>query len=172
MSDRLPVLLSPDGEAVELFTAGDLLRSRGIEDLEKAETVDVARFMDDLKHVKSLIAEAEQAASDELVGRLDASASWTRHEGEFTIKAPSPSAGTEAYDTAMLDDALCDLVAEGTIDLKAASAALEVVHPKPFFKQHARGIAALLKLPAAREAIEACKTTVDPPARKVKVTRA
>lgn len=44
--------------------------------------------------------------------------------------------------------------------------------PEPGYKLHAAGVNALLKLPAAREAIESCQVVTDPGRRKAKVTRA
>jgi hypothetical protein len=171
VSDSLPRLLDADGEIVRVITASDFLRAAGILDPEVAEPGDLAEFMVDADHFASVLREAKTIVSDELVRRLDKSGKWTRHEGEYTIKAASPAAGTEAYDTDRLQAALTELLARDVIDLDAAVAALEEVRPEPFLRQRQAGIKALLKVPGARDAIMACRVEVEPPKRTVKVTR-
>lgn len=168
---NLPVLLSPDGEAVELLTAQDLLRSRGIEDVGAAETTDTVRVMDEIQHVQSLLNEAKGMLSDELVSRLDKRGKWTLEVEGLKVTAPSPDAGTVSYDPVKLHFALRDLHLTGVIDSEAREATEEWVKPEPYYKVKLAGVKALLKLPAAREAIEACRVETTPAPRKAKVSR-
>lgn len=170
MSD-LPVLLSPDGEAVELLTAQDLLRSRGIEDVQAAETTDTVRVMDEIQHVQSLLNEAKSMLSDELVSRLDKRGKWTLEVEGLKVTAPSPDAGTVSYDPDKLDLALGELWHDDVIDEPAIHAAIERVTPPSYWKVKQAGVKALLKLPKAREAIEACRVETTPAPRKARVTR-
>lgn len=112
------------GELDRVLTPqGELLDLREASDARLAETIDhVAEARDQLRDLES-------AVSDEILDRLDRSATWTLRvrEGdrEWEIKAPSPSAGTEVYRADALDEALRELVAVGLIDALAAERALE-----------------------------------------------
>jgi hypothetical protein len=174
MSD-LPAILSPNGEPIQLFTAQDLLRSRGIENVETAENEQLAGFIDEVNsHVRSLLNEAVNAVSDELVKRLDKRGKWTLEVDGLKVTAPSPDAGTTGYDIDALRSALGKLLDAEVIDVDGAYSAIERVAPpppQPYWKVKQAGVKALLKLPAAREAIEACRVPVDPPVRKAKVQR-
>lgn len=208
----LPQVLSPSGEVIRLITAEHLLQAAGIDDPRRASTAELAAFSDSADHLTGIAREAKGIVSDELVRTLDRSGSWTRRVDGFVIKAPSPEAGTTAYDTDTLREVLAALVATDVIDQEGADAALEpvpgtvaftleelmriltaldgeadqpvhesaqdlVAHalsmvPATTYRQKHAGIKALLKVPAAREAIEACRVEVEPPKRKATVTRA
>ncbi len=204
-------VIDPAGEVVRAVDAAALLAAAGITSIAAADTVSLAAFTADADDLRSIASEAKGLVGDELVRRLDRSGAWTRRDGAFTITAPSPAAGTVAYDTDRLRETLADLVTGGTIDAGAANAALEVFRaaaqvpfsllaemacalrgeldptdvdavlrrvdellafrPDPTYRPRLAGINALLKLPAAREAVEACRVSVTPPRRVAKVRR-
>lgn len=167
----LPQVLSPAGELVRLVSADDLLHAAGLHDLTTADAEQLAAFTDNADHLTAIAREAKVRVGGELVDRMDRRGKWTFHVGEFDITAPSPDAGATAYDTDMLVAALERLVSDGVIDREAMDAAVELVTPEPYRKQKAAGIKALLKVPAARDAVEACRVEVEPPRRTAKVKR-
>lgn len=107
----------------------------------------------------------------------------------FEIKAASPTAGTENYNEEQVIEAVSRLVADGVIDQSAAGKTVRHIVTVQFTtgdpevadeiegeakkdirypsverekKVAKTGINALLKIPAAKEAIEACKVTSEP----------
>lgn len=204
-------LLSPAGEVVEPVDAQTLLEAAGLYDLDECLTANLAAFDERARELEAIAREARGLVGDQLLDRLDRGACWTLREGVYEIKAPSPTAGTTAYDTDELHDALALLVGDGVITQAAAAAALEpsvpkvaltyevvrqivrglqgeldqpdlervgtdlerllTFEPEPTYTQRPAGIAALLKLPAARPAIEACQRTVEPPRRVARIKR-
>jgi hypothetical protein len=170
----LPAMVNTQGELVRLITATDLLQAAGLpDDLTDAPAEALAGFVDGTGHLAGITREAKQLVSDELIRRMDQSASWTLRTGEFVASAPSPSAGTDAYDTERLLETLQRLVDEDVISPEAFSGALEFVEPAPYYKQRQAGIRALLKVsPVVREAVEACRVDMEPPRRTAKVKRA
>lgn len=97
--------------------------------LKDASVEALAAYMTELRLVREQQAEAESQISDELCRRLDRSACWTQHvqgpNGEvWEIKAPSPTAGTEAYPPERLEEELRALVETGVINEEAANSAL------------------------------------------------
>lgn len=199
------------GQLVEAVDATRLLAAAGITDPRGAETRDLAAFSDDAAVLKRIAAEAQAVAGEEMIRRMDQRASWTLHEEGYTIKAPSPEAGTTAYDVDMLHDALMELQRDGVIDAEGAAGALEEsmttapvpydllrdtlevldgdvnppvvervaaalidlldAEPEPTYRPRLSGIKALMKVPAARERIEACIVKTDPPRRVARVKR-
>lgn len=77
----------------------------------------------------AVVREADNRVREELPFRLDRRSSWTVREAGHTINAPSPEAGTTAYNSELLRDALAALVAGQVIEQEAADRALEVVTP-------------------------------------------
>lgn len=105
-------------------------RSTGeVIDVGASTDAELAVFIDNLSELRAELAEAEAIVSGELLARLDRSASWTRRvrvgDREFEIKAPSPDAGTEAYDASLLERELRKLVERRTIDEDGAVQALD-----------------------------------------------
>lgn len=100
-------------------------------DVREASTERLALLVADLDDHRARLADVDAIVSDELVGRLDRAASWTMRVGDptgdrqFEISAPSPSAGTEAYDASLLEGELRALVGRETIAESAAATALE-----------------------------------------------
>lgn len=169
----LPTMVSPAGEVIQLVSAEHLLQVAGITDLRVADTDQLASFTDDTDHLAAIAREAKGMVSEELVRRLDRRGKWTLHAAGFTITAPSPAAGTVAYDTGLLASALEALLKEDLIDREAADAALEEVTPDPYLKQKPGGIKALLKMGGrVADAIVACGVAGDPPRRTARVKRA
>jgi hypothetical protein len=111
--------LQPTVPTVVDRVTGELLSVRD------ASTEQLAEFTTNCQQVKQEIGDAERVVSDELLDRLDKSASWTQRVGSYELKAPSPTAGTETYPPDMLRDALVRLVDAGTISVDAASKALQ-----------------------------------------------
>jgi hypothetical protein len=92
--------------------------------VKAASTERIAAFVDSVAERRSELAEWESVANDELLARLDADALWTQRVGDFEVKAPSPTAGTESYDAEELQAALRSLIERGTVSEDAASGAL------------------------------------------------
>jgi hypothetical protein len=100
-------------------------------DVAAASTERLGLFCADLADHRERLADAERLVSEELVARLDRQALWTLRVGDptgprqFEIKAPSPDAGTEAYDPRLLEVELKTLLERNIIVEEAARAALE-----------------------------------------------
>lgn len=170
----LAIINETTGEVIRAVTAEDLLASAGLYDIEGADDVDLASFMDGADHLLSIAREAKGRVSDELVGRADKRGKWTSHVGEFTVtvKGGSPTAGTTSYDGMVLLEKLAVLVEEDVIAREALEAAVEVVTPEPFLKVKQAGVKALLSLGGrAAEVVLAAQVPVEPPKRSVKVSR-
>jgi hypothetical protein len=111
--------LQPAGPTVVDRVTGEVLSVRD------ASIEQLAEFTTHCQQVKQEIGDAERVVSDELLDRLDKSASWTQRAGLYELKAPSPTAGTETYPPDMLRDVLARLVDAGTISEEAAKNALQ-----------------------------------------------
>lgn len=99
-------------------------------DVRESSDVELALFCDNLSELRAELAEAEAIVNGELLARLDRSATWTRQVKArdglwFEFSAPSPTAGTEAYDPSLLEGELRTLCDRNTIDETGAAAALE-----------------------------------------------
>lgn len=204
-------LFHPDGEVIDVIDANSLLYAAGIPCVQDADLEQLADVTEKLRELKALTDEATGVLSDELVARLDSAASWTARVGEYKVTAPSPTAGTCAYNVEALRAALDGLIDANVISPAAGFAAVARVEPtvsvsygflrdvlavysgkcdeslersvrdevqellagepEPSLKLRPQGVAALLKVPGAREAVEACQVTVDPGRRRAKVTR-
>ena len=205
-------LFHPDGgEVIEAVDAATLLYAAGVADVRQAGTDELAEVTEKLGDLKALANEADGVVSDELVRRLDMGGKWTLHEGDYTIKSSSPTAGTVSYDVDELGGVLANLVADEVISEAGANGALECIEatasvpyallrtislaldgqadqfdhemaaqwvenllnaePEPSYKVKLAGVNALLKVPAAREAVEACQVVSEPGRRRAKVTR-
>ncbi len=169
----LPAMLNESsGEVVRLVTAEHLLQAAGLTDLTAAELEQLAAFTENAEHLAAIAREAKGTVSDELLRRMDRKGRWTVREGEFEVKAPSPQAGTVVYDSEKLLNALIRLAGTSVIDRDALEAAVEMVYPAPYLKQHQAGINALLKLGGAvAAAVEACRVETEPPRRTARVKR-
>lgn len=172
----LPAMVTDGGEVVRLITADHLLQAAGLDDITGADPEQLAAFTDQADHLTAIAREAKTLVSAELVRRLDKRGKWTLHIGGFTVSAPSPEAGTVAYDNEQLAAAVDRLVAADLIDPEAGTAAIEWFQPPPpapYWKQKPAGIKALLKVGGEiAAAIGGCRVDVDPPKRAAKVRRA
>jgi hypothetical protein len=92
-------------------------------DVRGETTERLASYIDDLGELRAQLAEGEAVVNDELLQRLDRDAAWTQRIGDFELKAPSPTAGTESYDAEVLEGELRILIANETISEEAAGAA-------------------------------------------------
>ncbi len=128
MSGALALIDRATGEVVHA-DASSLLASAGIDDVRDAATNALAAFMHNVTTLRGIANEAQGMASDELVARLDRNGKWTLREGGYEIKSSSPEAGTVAYDTDLLREALAELVGEGVVSAQGANAALQRVDP-------------------------------------------
>jgi hypothetical protein len=177
--------------------------------LKDAPMADLVCFATRAALLASVVREADNAVRYELPLRLDKGGCWTNRDHGALVESPSPEAGTRAYDSALLHEALARLVDDGIIEPEAAAKALEVVpapasvsyddlrlilagldgeldqpgylelresvaaliafEPEPRLQQRPGGIKALLKLKAARPAIEACEVQLTPPRRRATV---
>lgn len=112
--------------ALEVLTpAGELL------DVREAETDKLAEAVTQVANRRDELSDLETVLADELLRRLDRRGKWTLRVGDpegevqYEIKAPSPDAGTKAYDPHALEKVLRALVARDTIDEEGATAALK-----------------------------------------------
>lgn len=99
-------------------------------DVKKAHLPRLAQFFVNLDELRAQLTDAEEVVQAEVLGRLDRSGKWTEHvstgEGYLVdLKAPSPAAGTVAYDVDTLEKTLQQLVDDVVIDRQAAERALE-----------------------------------------------
>lgn len=122
----LMVINRESGEAIAAVDANALLAAAGIDDLQAAETVELAQFADNTRQLQSVASEARGVVSDELVRRLDRAGSWTWRENGWEVKSASPEAGTTRYHTGLLRDALAQLVADGVISPEGARSAVDI----------------------------------------------
>jgi hypothetical protein len=119
------------GELVRAVDAQALLAAGGIPDPAEAETTELAAFDENARTLADIAKEARGIVGDELVHRLDMDRCWTLHEGEWTITAPSPEAGTVGYDAEALHAVLSAAVEAKTISQTAMNAAVKDVTPGP-----------------------------------------
>jgi hypothetical protein len=122
-------LLDPAGELVQAVDAHSVLYAAGVPDVRYAMACDLAPVMEKLTELKAIVSEAHGLASDRLVALCDQDGCWTRHEGEYTIRTSSPTAGTTGYDVDRLRAVLADLVADDVISAAGANNAVETLHP-------------------------------------------
>lgn len=128
-SAGMTVLLQSTGEVVRVVDAATLLAAAGITDTADASVKQLADFTLDATLLKQIASEAQLVASDELINRMDANASWTLRENGIEIKAASPDAGSVGYDLNMLRDTLHAFVDAGIITRAGLDSAIETVLP-------------------------------------------
>lgn len=126
-----------------------------------------------LGHIEQRIGDQLDAMRDikrvlggELIERMDKKGEWTITARGVKVVAPSPVAGTDAWDAELLDSILDDLVREGVIDQEAK---LRAVEQRVTLATNMRGISALCKIPAVRERIAPAHRTLEQGPRKVSV---
>jgi hypothetical protein len=123
-------LIDPaSGEVVRAVDAPALLAAAGLANLPDADTIKLAEFTENAAELRSIASEATAIVGDELIRRLDARAKWTLRKDGWEIKTQSPEAGTTAYHTGLLRQALQTLVEDDIISTEGASAALERIEP-------------------------------------------
>lgn len=125
-----PCLANAQGQVVPLHEAS--------EDL-------IASVLDSIKDAESQLREAKSLIGQEVLGRMDRSASWTLHvAGGLKMTAPSP-APVQTWDAEGLRRDLLGLVEAGAISQEACDGAVSEVVTYDL-KAHAGGIKALVKL--------------------------
>lgn len=157
----------------------DLIRPEGIVNPETGELVPLpavatprlARMLGLVQHnidaYLDALYQAKRMLGDEMIKRMDKSASWTVHEPGVEVTAPSPKAGSVDWNAEKLDGILSELVEENVIDREAR---LRAVWPDTVYKTDKRAISALLKIPGVAERVESARITSPASSRKVKVT--
>ena len=103
---------------------------------------DLGRYLADLREFEGRVREYKRAVTDELLARMDRSASWTVHAEGVKLSGASPQP-SEEWDGPALREALLDLVDEGVLSIEAVDAAVETVVS---YKPRKAGINALRKL--------------------------
>lgn len=104
---------------------------RLIEDVRKADPLDLADVVDAVAEKRDELAEIERVALDELLRRLDRRGKWTLHLGDprdgvvYTVTAPSKTAGTTTVDLGRLRDELRSLLKADEIEPELAQDALK-----------------------------------------------
>ena len=103
-------------------------KTREVITLNTATDAQLAALKVACEEVALDLVKANDLLGEEVLGRMDRSAEWTKHvrigDETFTFTAPSPNAGTTAYDAELLEIALDELVDTGTIDADTAEKAL------------------------------------------------
>lgn len=144
-------------------------------DLRSADTEQLASVLDGVADMTGRLRDFAAIIDAELLDRLDRGAKWTLRVGDpasghqFEIKAPSPDAGTEAYDTEQLEAELSTLIADGVIAEPAAEGALERTVTLTVRVPFGHELAALVKALSGVDAIAGvpCEPTGVTSARKV-----
>lgn len=136
-----------------------------------SDTADLARYLDDIRELTSVLREADRFVSREIIRRMDAGAvGWTLHVPGFKVSAPSPQR-KEEWDGADLYAALMQLVDQRLLTVEAVNA---VVEQNIEFKVKKAGINTLRKLgddhPAV-EVIDRLAVFSEPDRNRVKVDR-
>jgi hypothetical protein len=133
----------------------------------ESSTEDLGRYLADVREAESLLREATNYVSAEILQRQDAAASWTTHVNGLTLTGASP-APSEEFDELALRESLWQLVDEGVITVEAADNAVETVVT---YRVRKAGITALRKLGGrVADAINQHATEV-PKRRSVRVER-
>lgn len=117
MSDPGTALQSA-GPTVVDRTTGEILSVR------EASIEQLAEFLVNQQEFRAALTDAEETVAAETLERMDRAAQWTHRVGEYELKAPSPTAGTETYLPDVLRDVLARLVSTDKIDENAAGKAL------------------------------------------------
>jgi hypothetical protein len=89
------------------------------------ETAGLVELITSAQEFHRRLAEFERAVSDEILRHLDQNATWTLRVGDYEVKAPSPTAGTESYPPDALETELAGLIEEGVISDSAATKACQ-----------------------------------------------
>lgn len=92
-------------------------------DLSGEPTDSLVELIAGAQELHRRLADFEREVGDVLLEHLDRSACWTLRVGEYEVKAPSPTAGVEAYPPDLLEGELASLIAQGIITTDAASKA-------------------------------------------------
>jgi hypothetical protein len=111
-------------------------------DLATAGTDEIAEAVWILREQVQRLRDWQRIAGEEILRRMDQSAKWTLHEGQYTLKGDSP-APTREVDLEPLRRELSQLIDEGKVAATAAERALEA---KVVYKPKWNGIDALRKL--------------------------
>jgi hypothetical protein len=128
-SDDLPAIFNPaTGETID----------------RTARTGDLAAMLRGIRDLEQQLRSTKAELSDELLSRMDRSASWTLREDGWEIVGESPAAAV-TYDPEALRVALRGLVRKGLITREAAAGAV-VRPPAPAWQVSKRGLAGLIKL--------------------------
>ena len=117
------------------------------------------------EHLRTLYT-AKRILGEELIRRMDRSGEWTIHAQGVQVVAPSPDAGRVDWDAEKLDRILDELISEGIIDRSAKQRAIK---QEVTLKVDKRGVAALCKIPAARDAISEARIQREPQERRASV---
>jgi hypothetical protein len=110
--------------------------------IAEATTDMLAMFLDNVRDTERAQRAQKAAVTRELLGRMDAEASWTARVGDYVLRGDGPGDKTE-YDAEQLYEALSEYVDSGVISEGAREAAVERTYS---YKAKARGIRALEKL--------------------------
>lgn len=151
-----PSIVNPDtGEVIALTEAQPVVIARvlGLLQAEFDATLQV-------------LTDARRMLGAELIERMDRAGEWTVTAPGVKITAPSPTAGTVDWDAERLEQILDELVYEGVLD---QAAKLRAVTQRVVLHVDKRGVAALQKIPAVRDAIEPARLVVPQPYRKASV---
>lgn len=111
----------------------------------------------------SAITVGERLARQTVLDAMDRDASWTLNRPTGSLRAPSPTAGSDAkdsWDGNALWIALSQLVKDGTISEAARDAAVKT---KVEYAAVSKGVKALLKLPGVAPYVEACRKPPEEP---------
>jgi hypothetical protein len=129
-------------------------------------TEDLARYLDSVRSLEWELRTQKRLVTEELLARMDKSASWTMHLPGMKVTGQSP-APEESWNGAELREALLRLADEGVITAEAVDAAVETVVS---YKPRKAGISALRKLGGPVAEVVDSLRRLDQRDRRVSVT--
>lgn len=130
---------------------------------------DVAGLADwklSLKEHRAALAEASRVVDELLLAAMDRNASWTINRPGGTLRAPSPATGVskDQWDGNQLYTILSDLVREDVITPQALASAVKITTT---YEAIAKGVKALLAIPAVAEYVELARVQTEPKKRSI-----
>lgn len=119
-----------------------------------------------LKEHRDALTEAQRVVDELLLADMDRNASWTINRPGGSVRSTSPSRGVakDQWDGNRLYTVLSDLVEQEVISAQARDSAVKITTE---YAAVAKGVKALLAIPAVAPYVETCRAEVEPKKRSV-----
>ena len=127
----------------------------------------LADVVSEVRLLESQLRELKLLINEEIHVRMDKARLWTIETSGYKITGKS-DALVSVWDAPALLELLDDMVASGAIDTDAMHRAIQ---PRTEYKVLAAGVNALLKNPKFTDALEDCRTLVEPSDRRISISR-